>query len=342
MISGNVLYEFKADRITSSSSGAKKNNAFAFIEPQFAINLNKNWSIKTDWRILPTDVITTRDATNPERYRTFRQNRGMLHADKMGLLVEQLKVDFQNDDLKFFAGKFDPTFGTAYRRSKRIGVFLSDIAEDYNLREKIGFGVGALLENSNVTFNSFFNDTTGLSSSALSDRGSEKTNDGLAGNTNNLSSYSVSMDGEKLFGVHNLFYNIGYRSLSVNKTFGGKAEKGYVVGSEYLYEIGNETNIIPFFEVTKINNFTGEAGRNALYSTFALMGNYSKWSGSVANISRHIAQRGRKNINDDLLQISVGYKFANNTTLDISKGMMKENGRRFGIFGVMLRHVWNF
>ena len=75
---------------------------------------------------------------------------------KNGLLVEELKIEFENEDLRAFAGKFDPNFGSAWRKSKKKNwCFTAQMTEDYNLREKLGVGVTALLENSNITVNAF-------------------------------------------------------------------------------------------------------------------------------------------------------------------------------------------
>jgi hypothetical protein len=343
-ISGNVLFQMQADRVTSSQkSGVSPNNGFVYVEPNISFNINKNWSIKTDWRLQPNDVLTTRNSTYPERYRTFLQsNRGFSASDE-GLLVEELKLNFENEDMRFFTGKFDPTFGTAYNKAKRIGVFTSQFTEDYNLREKIGAGITALLENSKITANSFFNDTTNLSSSALSNRGRASRNDGTAGNTGTLSSYSIAMNGENFLGIEGWFYNAGYRSLSVDKMDGRRREKGYVFGSEYAYQTGSDSSIIPFFEAVKIDNFTGIHGRKAIYTTSALIGKYSSWTVSVSNLTRNIekAQTTPKS-SDRQVQLSVGYKFTNNLTVDFTRSNLKETGNRAVLYGALVSYVHKF
>lgn len=344
-ITGRALFLVEADRIVSTQkSGISANNAFVYVEPKFSLNFNKNWSIKTEWRLNPNDSFTTRDSTYPERYRTILSaNRGLGQQD-LGLLVEQLKAQFENEDMQVFAGKFDPTFGTAHNKAKRIGVFTSQFTEDYNLREKMGVGVVALLENSKVTFNSFFNDTTGLSRSIGNNRGRASSDDGIAGNTGTLSSYSLSMDGQNLFGYENWFYNIGHRSLGVSNLEGRAREKGYVFGTEYLYKLGEQTSIIPFIEVTRINNFTGERNRDATYSTIALIGNYSSWTASISKLSRHIKQTQdiTPTVNDRQLQLSIGYKFTNNLTVDVSRSSLKEGGNRASVIGMLVSYVHEF
>ncbi len=343
-LSGTTLFQFNADRVLSTQkTGVAPNNVFVYVESDFGLNFNQNWSVRTNWRIQPNSVLTTRDPVNPERYRTFLSSDRGIHVDDSGLLIEELKIQFQNEDMIFVAGKFDPKFGTAHNKAKRIGVFTAQVTEDYNLREKIGVSLSALLENSKVTVNSFFNDTTGLSGSAVNDRKTASSKNGTAGATNALASYSVSIDGKDLFEVEDLTYNLGFRSLSVTRLEGRQREKGYVAGLEYLYRMGN-TSIIPFAEIVKITSLTGEQGRDADYKTLALISKYSSWTGSVAYLERtvksHEASEGIKK--SDQVQLSVGYKFTNNLTLDFSRSNMKEDGYRASVIGVVASYLYKF
>lgn len=344
-ISGQALVQFKTDRIMSTdTTGVSPNNAYVNIEQDLALNFSKNWSAKTLWRINPSDVYTTRDAVNPERTRTFLSDDRGLNLSN-GLLVEELKAQYEDEDMRFFAGKFNPSYGTAYKNDKRIGVFSADITKDYELREKIGGGVTALLEGAEISINTFFNDTTGLSGS-INGRDREQSDDGLAGNTGTLSSYSVSVQGDKLFGYENWFYNAGYRNLGVkqNGPYDRSRETGYVLGSEYLHKLAYNTSVIPFVEVTKIDNFTGERGRDATYTTMALIGKYSGWTASISQIYRTIKQPQRTtgDIKDYQTQLSLGYKFMNNFALDVSRAHAKESNQSLTMIGVMLSYVHKY
>lgn len=345
-VSGQTLFQFKTDRVLSTTtSGVSPNNAYMNIESNFSLNMNKNWSAKTLWKLNPSDVYTTRDPVNPERTRTFLSDNRGFHPMDTGLLIEELKAQYEDEDMRFFIGKFNPSFGTAYKNNKRIGVFSQDITKDYELREKLGGGVTALLEGGELSINTFFNDTTGLSG-AINGRNTESKNNGLAGNTGTLSSYSLSFQGDKFFGRENWFYNLGYRSLGVNQGNVGTErarETGYVFGSEYLYKVGSNTSVIPFVELSRLNNFTGERGRNANYLTLALIGKYSGWTASVSQIYRRINQNQRtSNIRDHQTQISLGYKFMNNFAIDVSRASIKESNSSASLFGVMFSYVYTY
>ncbi len=339
---GQVLFELKSDRALSASKpNIPATSAYVNIEPDLSLNLNKNWAIKTGWRIFPT--MQNRNGPTPERSRTILSDDRGINQDDTTLIIEELKSYYQNDDMKFFVGKFNPTFATMYRKTKRIGVFTTDFTEDYELREKIGGGIAALLENTEVTFNTFFNDTSGLSGSAINNRGRERANDGLAGNSSTLSSYSITAEGDQLFGVKDLFYNIGYRSLGVVNNGSNARETGYTVNLEYLKKVTESTSLIPVIEFVKIDNFTGLRGRNAQYVTVALIGKYSAWSASVSSVRRHIERNYQgSNSNDSQLQFTAGYKFTNNFAIDVSRMRLKEDNYSASMLGVMLSYLYKF
>ena len=346
ILSGSVLYEIQADQILSiSHQKAKSSNGFLYIEPNFGLHFDENWAVKTQWRIQDNSSLITRDKDNPERYRNFLSDNRGYNLNQTGLLIEELKLHYENEDMKFSLGKFDPSFGTAHRKSKRIGVFASQLAEDYNLREKLGANITALLEGSQISFSTFFSDSTDLSHSAVNDRGREPRNNGLSSNTGSFSSYSILMEGEDFLTVDNWFYNVGYRSLGVDKE-SRKRENGVVVGSEYLYKIGRETSLIPFFEMVRINNFSGEVGRSANYITVAAIGKYASWTASTSLILRNIKRPSNSALTriayDRQLQFSIGYKFTDNLTLDISRAVIHENDHDAGIFGANLNYLYKF
>ena len=203
-----------------------------------------------------------------------------------------------------------------------------------------------MLEGSQISFSSFFSDSTDLSRSAIKDRGRENKNNGLASNTGSFSSYSVLMEGENFLTVDNWFYNVGYRSLGVDKE-GRKRESGFVAGSEYLYKIGRETSLIPFVELVRIENFSGENGRVANFLTVAAIGKYAGWTASSSLMIRNIKRRNQvadlpKSFVDRQLQFSIGYKFTDNLTLDVSRAVIRENGYNAGIFGATLNYLYKF
>ncbi len=340
-ISGKALFEFRADRVTSTDkANIDANNGKVNVDTNFALNFNKNWSLITDWKF---KQVRNFDQNNPERYRNILSSNRGFGINDGGLVVEQLKGQFENDDARFFFGKFNPAFGSAFKKEKRIGVFTTDFTKDYELREKLGLGFTALLENSEVTVDAFFNDNTALSNSAINKRGRQNKTNGLAGDNSNPSSYTISMEGQDLFGVSDLFYNFGYRNLAVDNIAGRDNESGLVGGLEYLISLSSKTSLIPFVEIASIDNLSGEKDRNVIYTTVALVGKYSGWTASVSNVTRNIRQKNLiGNKKDRQMQYSVGYKFSNNVAIDISRADIKEDGNKASLIGAIVSYVYDF
>lgn len=341
-ITGKALFEYRFDRITSTNkTNVHDNNADTNVDSIFNLNFNKNWSLITDWKFRNVENF---DPNNPERYRNILSNNRGFGINDEGLVVEQLKGQFENEDARFFFGKFNPVFGSAFKKEKRIGVMTTDFTKDYELREKIGAGFTAILEHSEITVNAFFNDNTGLSNSAINKRGRQnQLNDGIAGNNSNPSSYSIAVEGQDLFGVNDLFYNVGYRNLAVNNLPGRDNETGLVGGLEYLVKVGAKTSLIPFVEIASIKNFSGEIDRNATYATIALVAKYSSWTTSVSDVVRDIRQKNLVgNQKDNLMQYSIGYKFDNNIAVDFSRADLKENSNKASLLGMIVSYVYNF
>lgn len=344
-IEGDILLMLHSDFVsTTKAQNIDKANSFLYAEADFSLNFDKNWSVKTNWRLFPESQISSHPTYDFTRYHTFLNASRGYNFDDSSAIIEELKVDFENEDLNFYFGKFDPGFGKAHNKSRRIGVFTWQFNEDYNLREKLGGGVAALLEDSRITLNSFFNDTTGLSKSAIQERGRASRDPGIAGSNGTLSSYSVSVEGKNIFGLENLFYNVGYRNLGVDKTTQRKREFGYVAGAEYLFYLTPSARLIPLFEAVKIDNFGGAEGRDAFYYTLSLIASYSSWTISATYNKRDIksAQEMLEKIEDSMFQTTVGYKINKNLTIDFTRASLDENNNSATIFGANLSYLHRF
>lgn len=343
-IEGQIFSQMQLDRVVSTNkTGVSVNSGFLYVQSDVELNFNKNWSASTQWRLNPNNVYNTRNGVYPERNRTFFGDGRGFKLGEEGLIIEEIRLNYKGDDAEFYVGKFDPKFGETHDPQKKLGIFTSQFNYDYYMREKLGASATALLEDSKIIFSTFFNDTTGLSRSALDDRGRAISSNGsIAGSTGTLSSYSLTMDGDNLFGRKNLKYNVGYRSLGVGNS-DSKRESGYIFGSEYVHEIGLNTTVTPLIEIVNIRNFTGEAGRNATYATFAVTMQYSSWNFGVSSLNRNIKQLQRdKKVSDRQMQIFTGYKFTNNLSLDVTQSRIKEDGSSGNLFGVSLSYLYKF
>lgn len=350
---GEILTEMRVDSIfeNDNNQDIEKVSGYFNFETKSSLNFNENWSLKNSFNLIP---VYRRQYIYPERSRFIlgvdRGNDRGINIDDSALIAEEIKIAFENEDLKFAAGKINPTFATLYRRNKRIGFFVTDVTEDYELRERIGLSISTLLEDSEITLNSFFNDASPLSNSGINYRKKARSDDGIAGNTNSLSSYSLTMEGRDFIGIRNLFYNIGYRSLGVKKSpspsLKTAREVGYTLNLEYLYQVTENTYLIPIIEAVKIDNFTGLDDRDAMYITTSIVAKYSGWNASASYIARNIKgnypQAPVKESDDSILQLNIGYKFQNNIAIDVSRAKIKEDDKEATLFGVIVSYLYEF
>ena len=242
----------------------------------------------------------------------------------------------------FFFGKYNPRFGKAWNKRKRIGIFTSDFTQDYKLTEKIGLGVEGLLENEGViSINSFFNDTTAISNSAINRRGSNNFGNDLAGNNADLSSFSITASGNNFFEIEDLRYGFAYRDLDVDASDGFENEKGMLVNFEYSMPINYESYFVPFVEFVKINNFRGIKNRDIFYSTISLMLQHSSWNLGITTVLRDLSQEN-DSYTDKQMQYFVGYKFKNGINLDVTHLDVEESKKDAKIFGVALSYIYQF
>jgi hypothetical protein len=161
--------------------------------------------------------------------------------EDQGLFIEQLYGKFTFEPVSVLVGKFNPAFGFAW--DKTPGVYGTDLAEDYELTERVGVGISIERKNTGIgnlklEASAFYADTSFLSRSFINDRGELDRADGGLSNTGNLDSFVVSLTGEKIPGLAGFSYNIGFVHQA-----GGEDDiddqNGVVVGIESVRKYNN-------------------------------------------------------------------------------------------------------
>jgi len=365
-ITGEILTEYSTDTLINSSSKVDtaddRTNGQLNLEPIFKLHLNDKWSFKTAWKFRPVEErlyqgdIWARNASyivggngTDDRYGKEDYIERKFQWDTYGLIIEELTVDFRGEDLAFGLGKFNPTFGKAFDKSKYHGIYGTWMPEQYELTEKFGAYVSMLFENAELRFNLFFDDTTGMSRSAFKDRKRDKSAGG-AGNTEKPNNYSLTLEGNyEQFG-----YNVGFRYLDTDKSY-EKNEKGFVLGLDYLKEF--ETNnfiFIPFAEVAYFDNFDGMNGREIWYTTVSLPLIYKGWNVVVSETFKHDDEPTYKDYQSYLAQFSIGYKFKNGIMLDFARKEQRyvikannipspqKDSRKADSWGLMISYMYKF
>ena len=114
-----------------------------------------------------------------------------------GTYVDVLQAQYDFGDFSIWGGKIHPAFGRAWDVTP--GLHGIDLAENYELAERLGGGAGFSFEaaglSNQLQASAFTVDRTILSESLFSNRGRASLDDGGAGNTKGVSSVAVALDG---------------------------------------------------------------------------------------------------------------------------------------------------
>lgn len=308
----------------SDNRAAELNDTFLTIEPEISFRLSESFSIETGLVFEPV-----RGATD-DRF-----------IEDQGLFVQQIYASYRGKGFGLKAGKFNPAFGVAW--DKAPGIYGVDFAEDYELTERVGFG-------GDVTFGSeetgehtlsaatFFADTSFLSQSFLNSRGETRRGSGGLSNTEDFSSFSVSLDSESVPALGGIGYTLG-----IAQQDGGvgtrEDETSYVAGLFGSFEVADGIVLEPIVEYVFQDNDAGTVADQDYFTlgNAVLMG---PWNVSLSYTARNTDANvaGTPDVNDELFQASAGYAFENGVTADLGYRFSEETAVDTHILGVLFTY----
>ncbi|MEQ9520592.1 MAG: hypothetical protein RLN89_14265 [Parvibaculum sp.] len=317
--------ELQNDYAFDSDVKASELNATSItIEPEISFRLSENFSIEAGLVFEPIkDPVDDR------------------FLEDQGLYVEQLFLSWQGDGFGLKAGKFNPAFGNAW--DKAPGIYGGDFAEDYELTERIGLGGDITLGNDasgehTMSVATFFADTSTLSQSFLNSRGETRRGSGGLSNTEDFSSFSVSLDSESVPALGGIGYTLG-----VARQDGGvgttEDETSYVAGLFGSFEVADGVTLEPIIEFVYQDNDAGTIGEQDYFTigNTVLLG---PWNVALSYTARntHANIAGTPDIEDELFQASAGYAFENGITADLGYRFSEEASVDTHIFGVLFTY----
>ncbi len=324
-IEGELLLELENDNTFSATDPAAEfNSLYPTVELAAIIGLTPIFGANLG---LTLEQVLEQDSDN-----YFRD---------IGLYVDTLNAQADLLGGTIVAGKFAPTFGKAWDETP--GLFATDLNEDYEISEMMGFGVAYPINAGDsgthtLAANVFFVDTTVLSESAFTNRGRVRTSDGGAANTGKLDNFTVTLDGAEIAAVPGLSYNLGFAYLSENS---GIDATGYVAGLLYGTELDNGWAVGVNGEIAFFNDVEGTHDDQTYY-TAGLSFERESWHGEVAGSIRQTDLAAGGSETTSLLQLSGGYVFANDVDLTVGYAFVDEAGSKSHTVGVLLSKAFSF
>ncbi len=316
--SGEILFELQHDEFYKSDDPEKeRHTTFTTVEPVFALNFTREFSVETAMVYEPVGEV------NPRAYSAF---------SKQGLFVEMLFLRYAKDRFSIRGGKINPEFGLAWDMAP--GIYGSELAElDYELTEMLGFGGSwnfgnAAVESLVLTANLFQADDTVLSESAIEpryiyiDREGEVHKRNRAGylsraNTGNLESFAITLRGEEIPAVPGLLFDLGYTRLAMPEPL---TDQSWANASlTYAAPLTEEIDLSLLAEYVYKDNAFAIEDYQADYLT---LGSELEWRGWNTALSftgiDHDPAAGIERSNDTLFQVSAGYAFAFGLRVDLA------------------------
>ena len=345
---GHLDLRVHIDSITSAAESDEKfDEIYSHSHLELGMRLDENFTVNTNIK-LEGESFGHAHGHGGEEESANGDNR---YFKEHPLLVEQLTLNYKNNDYSYFIGKFNPIIGFSYHSVP--GIYGYSQIEEYTVREKVGMG-GSIKYNANsygsheLDFSTFFSDTSILSESYNHQRGRTNQSSGGVGNTEDLSSFAVSLGGSDFYSLGNnniiegLSYRLGYAHQA--KGVGNEEDEDrYSASLGYKYQISNSMSAKFVTELMDIEHLGGEAGHDRSHHTTALKLSYKAWNfGTSYTHTRNDAEEEDESINGHVYQISGGYSFDNGIGLDLGYKYSDKEAEVKERVGAMISYDYEF
>ncbi len=259
--------------------------------------------------------------------------------DDHPLYIEALTFNYDEDYMGAYAGKFTPHIGIDTHNVPGWWGML--VFEDFQLRNKVGFGGYTQNDHHRLDVSTFFADTTFLSQSTLFNQTDASDRDAGASNTENFSSFTANLSGHILDNDH-INYYVGYAHQGVDQS-GEEDENRYVFGLSSSYDLYDDTTATAMFDVTQINHMNGETSHDRRYATVGFNIDIHQWNigGTYTHINND-ADEATESLNGFNTQMSAGYNFGNGSGINVGYQAQDSDGENSDRLGGLLRYHTDF
>ncbi len=294
------VFEFHSnDQFSSDDKNNKYIDSFGRNETAITVNLTDNLSIES---MFVLERLNEESANGEDRA-----------FDGEGVFTEELKLKYETNHFTIFGGKFNPNFGSAWDWGR--GIWTHKLAENYEQTEKLGGGVSISALNHTLGISAFHNDVKILDGSTITKRGNTARNDGTPGNSDNFESYNISLEAENPFNIEGFSYNAAFLNLASDIPTNVN-QRGFVVGANYAFDLNKDVNLDSLVEMAGFNNLDGNKDKQQRFITANVIATFKdSWNVTVGIAKITNEESATPDSNQNLFQLSAGYKFANNFIL---------------------------
>ncbi|MGE0717076.1 MAG: hypothetical protein AB7P02_16660 [Alphaproteobacteria bacterium] len=306
-LTGLTYGRFQLESVYRSSNGRREVDQFLTRSTLLtALELDPRWAIRSSLKLEPVERVA--------RDRVFGGH---------GLWLEELYVDYEDDDVGLFAGKFNATFGFAFDHAPIM--FGRRIVQEYETADRIGGGGKLKWHDAAggrhaLVASTFFLDSTVTSQSLFTrpDFGAPTTfrpgrvrpEDGGLSNTRSLESFTVAMTGQGVGGPLDLSYTVGWRHQRAGATE-AHDEDGLAAGARWTWRLDEGTYLRPLVEYAHFRRFAGGDGEVRFLTAAATL-SHGGWLATLTASGR--VGEGRT---DHLLAATGGYAWPGGIAVEV-------------------------
>ena len=328
-VAGEVTLEFQLDHDTGrGSSGLRRTTAEASADAEVGLWLSPVVSVQSDITLDSTDN---------------RLSDENLVFGEAGLRAQELYLQLDFDMLRVFAGKFEVDFGVAW--DDAYGIYGTDLAEEYELTERIGVGAEVQLADTalgthKLSGSVFFADTTFLSGNLINGNDRLRRSDGGVGNTEYPSSFSLAAHGTGFILPSDVHYHAAFSYLPAGR--GDPQDQlglSFALAGEWLW-----TEDLSFEWLSEVVHLFHADGGNDDRTYFTASGKLTR--GHVW-LAPTVTQRfgkitGGTNADATLGTVSVGYDFDFGLTLSAGVRLFDETESDSALIGFKAEYKHGF